>query len=58
MNKLNDSEPRDLNITDNKSLTETRLDNLIIRDASEQEKAELRIIAEESIMNMAPEAET
>lgn len=58
MNKLNDSEPRDLNITDNKSQTETRLDNLIIRDASEQEKAELKIIAEESIMNMAPEAET
>ena len=32
--------------------TETCLDNLIIRDATEQEKEELKILAEEGVMNM------
>jgi len=35
--------------------SETCLDNLIIRDATDKEKEELKIIASEGVMNMGSE---
>ena len=52
VNKVEDSAAPELELSAQLDSSETCLDNLIIRDATEQEKEELKIIASEGIINV------